>query len=74
MRYIGNKFFSHLINLDLLLNIFLQLVIGRLQFSDCFFQTIRQYIHTTTQYSNLILGMSLIFCLKIQFGHPFGNL
>ena len=70
MRYIGDKFLSGFINAYLLFNVLLQFIIGCFQFSYGFLQLFRKSIHTISQYTDLILGVSCITSVKIQLWHP----
>ena len=66
MGYIRNEILSHLIDLDLLLDVLLQLRVGRSQLADGLLQRIGQPIHAVAQHADLILRLTGVFCVKIE--------
>ena len=73
MRNIGNELFSHLINLNFLIDIMLELFVGILQRSDGILQAVGQRVHAASENTDLILRVILIGNIKIQSGHFFGK-
>ena len=67
MGDIGNELFSHLIDLDLLVNVVLQLFVGILQGTNGILQAVGKRIHAPTQNTHLILRIILVSNIKIQF-------
>ena len=76
MGDIGDKFFSHFINLRLFFDVPLKLDIGGLQFPDGVSQFVGQDIHAVAECADFLCRVFGIFVLslKIQVGHLFREL
>ena len=71
--HVREEFFSHLVYLCLLLDVPLQLIVGRFQFRDGLLQLLRHLIDVVAEDADLVFLFSLIPGFKIQFRHFPGN-
>ena len=69
MGHVGYEILTHLIDLDLFLDVLLQLRVGRSQLTDGLLQRIGQTVHAVPQHTNLILRLACVFGIEIQIGH-----
>ena len=62
---VGDKFLSHLVDLDLLVDVLLELLVGLLELCDGLLELVGEGIHIGTQDADFILLLSRILQVEV---------
>ena len=74
MRYVGNEFIPHVLDLLFLLYVLLQLQIGALEIGYGALQLHGHLVHMQPQLSYLVVHFTLISYVEVQMSHPVRDL